>query len=197
MVERARLTPQLVFEATPPNHGERWIADTKVKGFGLRLWSTKSGGQKAFAIRVSDSSFRKLRRTFDLKNATETKFDLRHSYRENKYGLGEYLDEARAWALNEIDKIKLRPTVQLEDWLERLSAQRLVKSMTLQRAASALLNGLEANQASEAYRDQLSKLFALHIPDRMKRTTLEKLNPRHVARTLGSGLIKSTIQERR
>jgi hypothetical protein len=184
MVERAKLTPQLVFEATSPNRGERWIADTKIKGFGLRLWSTKSGGRKAFAIRVSGPSAGKIRRTFDLDKARRTNFDLRHSYRENKYGLGEYLEEAREWARDEIDRIKRRPTVEHEAWLERLSAEQLVQSMTLERAASALLGGLDANNASEAYRDRLNKLFAVHVPDRIKQTTLKKLNPRQIARAL-------------
>jgi hypothetical protein len=184
MVERAKLTPQLVFEATGPNRGERWLADTKIKGFGLRLWSTKSGGQKAFAIRVSDPNAKKIRRTFDPDNARRTKFDLAHSYRENTYGLGEYLEEAREWARDEIDSIKRRPTVEREAWLERLSARQLVQSMTLQRAASALLEGLEANNASEAYRDRLHKLFAVHVPNRIKQTTLKKLDPKQIARAL-------------
>jgi len=184
MVERAKLTPRLVFEAACPNRGERWIADTKIKGFGLRLWATKSGGQKAFAIRVSDPSARKIRRTFDPSSARRTNFELEHSYQENKYSLGEYLDEAREWARDEIDRIKLRPTLHHEALLDGISVKKLVRSMTLQRAASALLVGLDAGSASESYRDRLDKLFSAHIPDRMKQTTLENLNPRQAARAL-------------
>ena len=54
MVHRALLTPRLVREADLQKDGEHWIADTKVKGFGLRIWSTKSGRRKAFALRVSE-----------------------------------------------------------------------------------------------------------------------------------------------
>src|SRR5882757_10676330 len=98
MVERAELTAKLVFEIECPKAGERWIADTKVSGFGLRLWSTASGGRKAFAIRVSNLDSKKIRRTFDIDTASRTKLDLAYSDRDDKFELGEYLDEAREWA---------------------------------------------------------------------------------------------------
>jgi hypothetical protein len=184
MVERARLTPQLVFEAKCPNQGERWIADTKIKGFGLRLWSSKSGGEKAFAVRVSDPNSRKIRRTFDVDNARRTKFEFVYLGRKNRFGLGEYLNEAREWARDEIDRIKHRPTIRDENWIARRTTGELVRSLTLQRAANALLLGLEANNASDRYRDQLHKLFSAHIPEGIKQTPLEKLNPKQVARAI-------------
>jgi hypothetical protein len=57
-------------------------------------------------------------------------------------------------------------------------------SLTLNDAAEALLKGLKSKSASEEYVYQLDKLFALHIPEEMKRTRLGKLNPRRVAKTL-------------
>lgn len=184
MVERALLTPRLVFEAKCPIRGELWIADTKIRGFGLRLWSTKSGGQKAFAIRVVDPDSRKIRRTFEIDKAWQTKFEFTYSHREDRFGLGEYLDEAREWARDEIDKTKGRPTVHAEHRLEYKSTGELVRSLTLQRAVSAVLLGLMANNASQRYRDRLDKLFAIHIPERIKQTSLANLNPKQVARAI-------------
>jgi hypothetical protein len=184
MIERARLTPQQVFEATCPDRGERWIADTKIKGFGLRLWSTKSGGEKAFVIRVSNSASKKVRRTFDISRASGTKLGFRLLGRQPKYGLGDYLEDAREWAQNEIDKIKGRPTVQDENWSRRREAGKLVLALSLESAAKALLAGLETKNASQRYIDQLYKLFALHIPEKIKSTPLEKLNAKQVAKAL-------------
>jgi hypothetical protein len=184
MVERARLTPQLVLEATCPDRGERWIADTKIRGFGLRLWSTKSGGQKAFAIRVSDLASRKVRRTFDIGRASRTKLSFRFSLRQPRYGLGDYLDDAREWAQDEIDKIKGRPTIQNENWSRHREAGELVLSLTLESAAESLLIGLTTKNASQNYTDQLHKLFALHVPEKIKRTPLGALNAKQVAKAL-------------
>jgi hypothetical protein len=52
MVERRLLTEQFVREVRPPATGERWIADTKQRGFGLRLWATSGGAGKAFGVRI-------------------------------------------------------------------------------------------------------------------------------------------------
>jgi hypothetical protein len=183
MVERARLTPQLIFDAKCPGEGEHWIADTKIKGFGLRLWATKSGGQKAFAVRVSDPDSKKIRRTFDASNAWRTKLEL--SYMDKgRFGLGEYLDEAREWARDEIDKIKRRPTVHDENRLEHHATSHLIRSLPLQRAADAIILGLKANNASQRYCDRLDKLFATHVPGKLKQTPLAKLNPKQVAKAI-------------
>lgn len=184
MVERARLTPQLIFEARCPSKGERWIADTKISGFGLRLWSTRSGGQKALAIRVADPSSRKIRKTFNVGIAWRTKFDFAVTDRKNRFGVGEYLDEAREWARDEIDRIKSRPTLSDESSLQHLATKKLVRSMPLQRAAHALLIGLNVGNASQRYLDRLDKLFAIHVPEKIKRTPLAELKPARVAKAI-------------
>jgi len=183
LVERARLTPRIVSESACPTTGERWISDTKVRGFGLRLWATKSGGQKAFAIRVSDSSSKKVRRTFHPRNISGA--HLREG--NGKDVLSDHLDEAREWAQDEIDRIKQRPTRHEEDSVQHRITGRLTRAMTLHRAAEALLRGMLSNGSSEAYRDRLGKLYALHIPQRLKQIPLERLEPWQVA----SALVKS------
>lgn len=60
MVERRKLTVDLINELEPPLKGERWIADTEVLGFGLRLWGGKTSG-KSFAIRVSNKNGKTIR----------------------------------------------------------------------------------------------------------------------------------------
>ena len=184
MVERAELTAKSVFEVECPEVGERWISDTKVSGFGLRLWSNASGGQKAFAIRISDLDSKKIRKTFDIETAWRTKLSFAYSDRDNKFELGEYLDEAREWARDEIDRIKGQPTIHDEQMLEHNAIRKRVRLLTLQRAANAILLGLRANNASQSYLDRLDKLFALHVPETIRLTALGKLNPKQVAKAL-------------
>lgn len=62
MAERRLLSESFVDNAQPPDNGERWIADTAVCGFGIRLWGGKTKG-KSFALRVADQSGRIVRRT--------------------------------------------------------------------------------------------------------------------------------------
>ena len=121
-----------------------------------------------------------MRRTFDPNKTWQIAFPSE----DYKYGLGDFLDEARKWAQDEIDKIKGRRTQDEIEWAERLSVGRLIRSMTLERAANALLRGLYANGAAERYRDRLDKLFARYVPEQIKTTPLATLNPKQVARAL-------------
>jgi len=180
MVERARLTPRFVFEAECPTQGERWIADTKIKGFGLRLWSTKSGGQKAFALRISDQTSRKIRRTFDPSKTWRDAFP----GEDDKYGLGDFLDEAREWARDEIDRLKGHSTIGDEEKRRHRETTKLVRSLPLGRAANAILIGLKTNGSSQRYIDRLDKLFSNHVPTKLKQTPLINLKPRQVARAI-------------
>lgn len=184
MVCRATLTPRLVFEFKCPEVGELWVADTKIKGFGLRLWSTASGGQKAFAVRTSNGDGKIVRKTFDTNGAWRTRFDFAYGDRQDRFGLGEYLEDAQNWARDEIDRIKGRLTLKEHAWLEQRSVGKLVRSLAFGRAAASLLCGLRASNASERYLDRLDKLFVNHISEKLRNTPLAKLKPEQVARAL-------------
>src|ERR1700744_6452657 len=108
MAGQPSLTAESVDSLEPPLSGERWIADSQVKGFGLRLWSNRSGGSKAFAIRVSNKDGMVIRRTYDLAQSSA----FRHSALRNvpSYRLGDSLGDARAWAKDEIAKLHGRMT---------------------------------------------------------------------------------------
>ncbi|KRQ98692.1 hypothetical protein CQ10_26565 [Bradyrhizobium valentinum] len=179
MVRRAELTPKLVFEIDPPKTGERWVADTKIKGFGLRLWSTASGGQKAFAIRAAKRNGKMIRKTYDPNIAWRRRLGFSYADREDKFGLGEYLEDARDWAKDEIDRIKGKLTGTEQAWIEHRAVGELVKSLPLGRAGDSLLRGLKLNNASQKYLDRLDKLFASKME-----TPLAKLKPGQVARAL-------------
>lgn len=180
MVERAKLTSRVVAEAACPLKGERWISDTQLKGFGLRLWSTKSGGQKAFAIRATDCNRKVIRRTFRPKRSRQLAYD----QLDGERGPERFLDEARDWAKDEIDRIKGRLTRYQKSWIEHKNTAAHVRTMTLATAAASLHRGLFAAGRSQKYLDRLDKLFAIHVPEKLKHTELAKLNPKAVARAL-------------
>src|SRR5580704_9760279 len=109
MVERRLLTATFVDSVTLPNRGERWIADTRLRGFGLRLWRSTGGEGKAFAIRAIDTKGRQIRRTYD--GEARNEYFPPHQRRT----LGDALDSARDWAADELCRAKGRPTLREEE----------------------------------------------------------------------------------
>lgn len=193
MVERRLLTADIVNSAIPPSSGEQWIADTQVRGLGLRLWSTKSGGQKALCIRVSDTSKKNIRKTFDYQGATSFHIARRFSYRQRS--LGECLREARDWAKREIDLAKggavFWREVELrrdEDARRRKAAAR-VKKMLLREAAKGVCNGMRIYGRSQDYITRVDKLFFKYVPLELQKRPLAKVSAKSMARALVSDSI--------
>lgn len=183
MAQRRLLTERFVKKISPPVSGERWIADSKLQGFGIRLWSTKSGGQKAFAIRIANKDGRSVRKTYDPSTgwAVNLHFAYSRAYRNRAPQLGDYLEDARAWAMTEIDRAKGRQTLDEENSKRAERTSVYVRRMTLGTAAQSMLNGMRANGLSQAYIDRVDKIFAHNIPRRLKDTPLGKLSPKVVA----------------
>ena len=184
MVERWHLTPKFVHSVSPPQNGERWIADTKLKGFGLRLWATRSGGNKAFAVRILNADGRSIRQTFNLTGRWQADFEFAYNDRINAYGLGEYLEDARKWARDKIDDEKARLTVDEEYEVDFRAASDRVQKMTLEAAAQSLIFGMRANGRSEKYVARLDKLFYNRISQKLRKTPLKQLSATAVARCL-------------
>lgn len=184
MVERRLLTSDFVTGVIPPTRGERWIADTKIPGFGLRLWSTNEVGQKAYALRATDSFGRNRRRTYDLSRDWGYRLDFQFGRISKSLQLGDYLENARRWARDEIDVLKGRPTISEEARSYERAASTRVKTMSLKRASERLLAGMKLNGLSEAYRNRLDKLFGLYVPEKLKSKCLDKLRGREIAKCL-------------
>lgn len=86
----------------PPENGERWISDTEIKGFGLRLWASSNGIGKAYAIRARDRNGKIFRETLDPHSSTlQLLWRLSRSSASDKSAsptLGERVGDARQWA---------------------------------------------------------------------------------------------------
>jgi hypothetical protein len=180
MVQRRLLTPDFVNSIQPPEKGEQWIADTKVKGFGLRLFA--SGGQgKTFAIRVTNKEGTTVRRTFGVYYSSAFRFRLHSGH--NELELGALLDKARSWARREIGNLK---HLGLDEEMDREYREQVashVRDMTLIRAAESLIKGLKAAGRKEAYRDGLFSILE-NIPAELSSKSLADISAEEMAKAL-------------
>ncbi len=181
MVERRLLTPEFVDSVECPAHGERWIADTKTRGFGLRLWNNRYGDGAAFAVRTSDKNGRSIRKTFHLSDSTSSLRRLRillstHDMDlSNGTPLGLFLDDARIWAKNVISQAKGRlpsreQNAEVEsEYLEtRRFFQSQIEKMTFGRAAEVIISYGPYRGWSERYMDRMNSIFFSNIPPEMQ-----------------------------
>jgi hypothetical protein len=184
VAKRRLLTSKFVQLALPPTQGEQWFADTKLRGFGLRLWATKSGGNKAFAIRIVNLDGKLVRKAFTVNRSRRVRSEFAHGGRKNAHGLGDYLEAAREWARDEIAQARGALTVRQRDDFEKRVAGDHVKEMTLADAAQSLIAGMRANGRSQRYLDRLDKLFSNNVTTRLKKTPLQRISAKSVARCL-------------
>ena len=187
MVERALLCKSIVDEATPPASGERWIADTKQRGFGLRLWASTGGGGKAFAIRAKDFEGRIVRRSI---NYSELYANSRERFWSRITGepvsLGDLVADARNWARDELDAIKGRKPLWVEEAEQRQTAKDYAHSLSFERTAVLQLQAMAARGVSQSYRDRLDKLFVNHVPRTTRQKALLSVAEAEIRRLLNS-----------
>lgn len=176
MVTRRRLTPTMVNELRAPTKGESWIADTAVRGFGVRLWNTQSGGQKAYSIRVSDHRGVSVRKTFNDPWA--------NIFSDGDKSLGGKLEDARHWARAEIRDLKFAGDTEHIWAAARKKAHSFAKRQSLERGAQDLIVRMRLQGLNQRYVDRLDKLFSTHIPHRLKASELQSVNPSTVAKAL-------------
>jgi hypothetical protein len=192
VVERLPLTPEFVDTVLPPERGERWVADTAIQGFGLRLWATRRGEGKAFAIRTFTSDGKSVRKSFDARNSWEYRFVA--LLEKEPVGLGSCLDSARRWAWHEIAHLKGQTTFveQLEN-RRRQAAEKTLRR-TVQQVGQNLLQRMRSRKLGEAYIDRLDKLFSIYLPEGIREATLADIEPAQMAAALSvAGLPPSAV----
>lgn len=174
MVSRRLLTEEFVNSASPPASGELWVADTLVRGFGLRLWSTPNSSGCAFAIRVTNAEGRSVRRTYNPNNERLNNPFFSWMSRDlpidenGQVVLSALLGFARDWARIEIGRLKGRlPTEgelrQAESEYQAMRSRNCeyIKKKTLGELCEIVLD--ERNRISrgwtEEYADRLRHAF--------------------------------------
>ena len=177
MVKRAFLDEESVEAAIVPLVGENWISDTKVKGFGLRLYNSKAGPTKRFAIRATDISGKSIRKNFKDQTARynhsiEWKWDDEFEGVKQPFNwnapLGLYAKQARDWAFDEIRTLKGLTTLESENDNRRENAKRILNDITLERAAQALVSNYRKMKMSTSYVDRVDKLFTQLVSTALK-----------------------------
>lgn len=178
-----RLTRKFIDSLKVPESGEIWIADTVVRGFGLRLWATQSKGGAAYCIRTTDQNGRVVRKTFipdtvkfvyEDEVVTIRASENRKFVRENgEVRASRKLEEAREWARVEIRRLKgLLPT-ELEDLhdkeIDQKDRRRLgarIEERTLRFLVEKILEYSICRGWTEKYTDRIRQAF-----DRFDRMT--------------------------
>jgi hypothetical protein len=181
MVTRARLTSKSVDDAIVPVKGEKWIADTKVRGFGLRLIMTSAGPRKLLCVRTTNKYGKSVRKSFDIETARHYRqpiFLFEPDPEEieagniDKLTLGDFVEEAREWASKEIAKLKGLKTLDDEN-ADRINQFRnKLAEVTLEQGANSVLANYQKMNMTDAYLIHLSKLFSIHVPQNLKSTKL-------------------------
>lgn len=171
MVERAILSQSIVDGADVPQVGEKWISDTKVQGFGLRVWRKSDGSAgKSYCVRASDQLGKSHRRTLDVTSLFEWRlatWNNSQSVNKGLPSLGQFIEAARDWARDTVDEIKGRPTLEGEEKIQRQAYQSSASKRTVRRLAEVILRSYSVNGASQSYIDRLDKLFFGHAPAKL------------------------------
>lgn len=179
MVERVKLTSEFIDSLEPPSRGERWIADTVVRGFGIRLWSNNSGGHKAYAVRVSDRHGKARRKTYKPWERVHWRalWLVSDGVDDGKL-FADALDDARQWAATQI-KIYKKSQNQLAQSSESLqnydNIARLVSNLSLETGTSSILAGLDSHVVSQVYKLRLLRASNF-LPCQFKKQTLASLD---------------------
>jgi hypothetical protein len=176
MPHRRQLTAAFVDRVALPANGERWVADTKVRGFGLRIWKCTRGEGKAYAIRTVSPAGKKVRRTYSSSAWGEYFFPRRGGSR-----LGNVLQHARSWARDEIDRISGRRTLDDENKLQRTAAKKAISNLTLDRLVKSRLRGMALRGLKQHYIDSVTKLYETVVPQNVKTKKALRVTARDIA----------------
>lgn len=163
MVNRRELTSEYVKSLVPPDKGEKWISDTKVKGFGVRLWGGKTSG-KSFAIRINLGGSIKRKSIFSAEVC-------------DKFG---YLELARKIAKNEIKKLK-DEYKELNDTSPESMLKKRINRMTFDELADYAIENQKVECRSKQYIEDNQQRYYCYFSDYLGKnpvmgTTIEEIN---------------------
>lgn len=169
---RRFLTPLFIDELEPPSSGERWISDTSVRGFGVRLWSYNGVGGVAYGLRSTDANGRAVRKTFHPYRDSGNNFWWRlrtgqiEMAPDGGIALSSFLDDARDWARTEKARLLGRiPTIDEERAIEaeyesnREFAGRRLRTLSVGYLVDLLLERAACRGWNEPYSDRLRTAF--------------------------------------
>ncbi|MEM9394049.1 MAG: hypothetical protein AAGA38_09335 [Pseudomonadota bacterium] len=165
MVQRRLLTVDLLRDLELPTRQEYWIADTKVRGFGVRVWASDGTARFNYAVRKSDPSGRSVRRSLNLDALRVLHYDpWNFSFLDRD--LASFLPEARHWAQLEIAKITGRiESDEALDAARKADAEyrewvgRYVSELKLTRCVELVFRSAKYRGWTEEYEDRLWRAY--------------------------------------
>lgn len=201
---RRLLTKDVVDTAKPPQKNEYWIADTRIRGFGLRVWKSPSGKiKKSYALRIKGQNGKFKRETFLTTFAMVEKYNERQweSWWEsnspkitlNDITLGDVVEAARIWAQARRDTVFGRKFIgddgtdfiryislaeEIKEQTEAL--QNRIKTYSFSKVKDIQLERLKFKGRSQDYLDRLDFLFEQHIAETLKSKNLFDIEFREV-----------------
>lgn len=170
MPRRAFLTADFVETIQAPDTGELWIADTKIKGFGVRVRRQSSGKtSKSFCFRYVDSDQRQRRKTFAF-SPNDWDFWLWGEQEAEQASIKKRkMEEAREWARgclhDERDILRKMPTYEASKDAQTSLIKQRMRKLSLGDAAELLLKGMKTLGNTNASIDRLRSLFYKHLAD--------------------------------
>lgn len=180
MLKRRLLTKEFVAKAKLPEAGEIWISDTKLRGFGLRLWATAKGGGKAYGLRVRDQTGKTVRRTYNPERFA-------HWLTGTEGQLPNHLGQARAWARIELFKLRnpddlvLRSQLHAEEQQQRQRSTNQLSKISLGEAAQNTLCWLRINGRADSYVDRLDMILTTLLPPNFQKRPLLTITAEEMA----------------
>ena len=173
MANRFYLTPSVVSTLQCPEEGEAWVADTRDRGFGVRLWRANNGeARMAYCVRKQAPTGKFIRRTYDPSLGYWDFSGIeRYFWRRDRVEpqlppaeFEKHLPFARKWARDVLERNrKGLPEYRQEIEDQRNFQRKRCERYTLEQVASAIFENLRATGATADYVLHLEKLFFAHI----------------------------------
>jgi hypothetical protein len=177
MAEQTKFTAEFVDSLIPPKKGERWISDTEVRGFGIRLWGGATSG-KSFAIRVKDKNKKTIRKTI---------FE----------ASGGLLDIARTIALGRILALKdIKPPLSPEEKLQ-IKQRAKFKELLFDQLATHAIKKQRRTTKSLQYADDNWSRYSKYASSFLGKKKAVEVTADEMFAVLESKLIKNKPAQRR
>lgn len=182
---RRLLTKAFIDQYLPPESGETWIADTALRGFGLRCWKNKKSSGAAFGIRKVGKDGRPVRKTFHPWQDTDWVLrKLRNgpiTYgSDGTIALSSFLEDARRWAKRELDVLSGREATdeeraESEELRQQFREQTgpYINNRELGCLVELIVSRAPARGWTQGYTDRLVHAFNMFDPS----DNIRKLTP--------------------
>lgn len=172
MVKRCFITPNLLRSLSLPKGKEYWIADTSIRGFGVRVWKRAGKVEFNYTVRKSNKDGKSIRRSLNRNTLVSRAYLDDGWYWDDEVplpherDLASYLAEARNWAKLEIAKITGRiesdevlNEARIKDEAYRSHVGKRVANMTLGQCVELVLSSGKSRNWTVEYQDRLRQAF--------------------------------------